>query len=256
MRFFDPYDVLYKSKVFDFSAEPNIQLYANEIHQGGCAYDLQNRLPDEVEHMMPDYSLYNVKNTAYGFLTRGCPRGCSFCNVQEHQGKQSLKVADLSEFWDGQKEIKLLDPNITACRHWEELFYQLIDSKAKIDFTQGIDIRTMTEEKQQMLNQMNLKMLHFAWDNYEMNTYEKLKQFRKNFKLIGRNLTVYVLTNYNTTTEQDLERLYKLRELDYTPYVMIYDKIHADTIHKRMARWVNNRFIWHPCKRFEDYMSA
>ena len=52
-------------------------------------------------------------------------------------------------------------------------------------------------------------------------------------------LRVYVLTNFNTTHEQDLERIYKLRELDYDPFVMIYDKPNAPKQTKQMARWVN-----------------
>lgn len=129
----------------------------------------------------------------------------------------------------------------------------MIDSKAWIDFTQGIDIRFMTEKRAEMLNTMKIKMLHFAWDNYEFSTYEKLKKFRPLLKYDGRKLRVYVLTNFNTTIEQDLERIYKLRELDYDPYVMIYEKWNAPKKIKQMARWVNNKFIWRSCERFEDY---
>ena len=61
------------------------------------------------------------KDTAYGFLTRGCPRGCDFCIVGKKEGRCSVKVADLSEFWNGQKNIVLLDPNMFACRDWKDL---------------------------------------------------------------------------------------------------------------------------------------
>jgi hypothetical protein len=100
---------------------------------------------------------------------------------------------------------------------------------------------------------MKLKILHFAWDNYEFKTYEKLKTFRPLMHYDSRKLRVYVLTNFNTMHEQDLERIYKLRELDYDPYVMIYDKPHAPKKTKRMARWVNNKYIWRSCEKFEDY---
>lgn len=86
-----------------------------------------------------------------------------------------------------------------------------------------------------------------------MHTYDRLKKFRSEFKKNGRDLSVYVLTNFNTTIEQDLERIYKLRELDYTPYVMIYNKEDAPNDIRKMARWVNNRFIWRSCERFEEY---
>lgn len=101
---------------------------------------------------------------------------------------------------------------------------------------------------------MKVSMLHFAWDNYEFKTYEKLKMVRPILELDGRRLRVYVLTNYNTTIDQDLERVYKLRELDYDPYIMIYDKPHAPREIKRLQRWVNNKFIFRSCERFEDYI--
>lgn len=247
------YDLVYKSKIFDFSPEYETVINADEILEGGIAYGLENKLPDEVFNIMPDYSLYDITDTAYGFLTRGCPKNCSFCNVTQHQGNKSVKVADLSQFWNGQKFIKLLDPNITACRDWRNLLQQLIDSKKKIDFTQGIDIRTMTTEKAEYLNRIKWDMLHFAWDSYDMKTYGQLNRCRPYFKVDGRKLVVYVLVNYNTTFEQDLDRIYKLRELDYSPFVMIYDKKNAPKQIKRMARWVNNRFIWRSCKTFEEY---
>ena len=247
------YDRVYKSKVFDFSPDFETCINATEVIEGGIAYGLENKLPEEVYHTMPDYSLYGITDTAYGFLTRGCPRNCSFCNVTQHQGNKSIKVSDLSEFWTGHKNIKLLDPNITACKDWRKLFQQLINSKAKVDFSQGIDIRTMTKEKVEYLNKIRWDMLHFAWDNYEMKTYKMLQTCREYFKVDGRKLTVYVLVNYDTTIDQDLERIYKLRALDYSPYVMIFDKRNAPKKIKEIARWVNNRFIWRSCETFDEY---
>lgn len=251
-----PYDRVYQAKVFDFTEDFNTCLQTNEIIKGGTGYGLDNKLPDEIENIFPDYSIYpQYKNTAYGFMTRGCPRGCGFCIVGQKEGLKSYKVSSLNSFWAGQKEIKLLDPNLYACKDWKELSDQLIRSKACIDFTQGVDIRVMTDEKIDSLNNMKLKMIHFAWDNYEMSTYEKLKEFRSKLHFDKRKLSVYVLTNYNTEIEQDLERIYKLRELDYTPYVMIYnkDKLPRDHELKKMQRWVNNKWIWRSCERFEDY---
>lgn len=97
-------------------------------------------------------------------------------------------------------------------------------------------------------------MIHFAWDNYEFNTYDKLKRFRQMLKKSGRNLRVYVLTNFNTTISQDLERIYKLKELDYDPYVMVYDKPNAPKEIRRMQRWCNNKFIFRACENFEKYL--
>jgi radical SAM superfamily enzyme YgiQ (UPF0313 family) len=222
---------------------------------GGTGYGLDNTLPDEIEHIMPDYSLYGITDTAYGFLTRGCPRHCPFCIVGDKEGLVSRKVADLSEFWNGQKNIKLLDPNTIACPQWKELLQQLIDSKANVDFTQGVDIRLMTEEKAEMLTEIDLKMIHFAWDNYpDETTYNKLKMFSKYFPLDYRKARVYVLTNFMTTHEQDLERVYRLKNIGYDPYVMVYDKPSAPLITRQLQRYVNNKFIFRSAKDFDDYL--
>lgn len=266
-------DKVYMSKVFSFTPDYEYFIDADEVIRGGSGYaislvngkeiynkSLDTPLPDEIEHMYPDYSIYNITDTAYGFLSRGCPRGCSFCHVEAKEGRKSYKVADLSEFWSGQKNIVLCDPNILACRDWKDLLQQLIDSKAWIDINQGLDIRLMTTEKAEMIKQMKVKELHFAWDRYEDKDIivPKFQEFKQITKLDIRKLIVYVLCNYDTTIEQDLERIYTLRELGYWAYVMLYDKEHIPRGHtyKKLQRWVNNRFIFAKCKTFEDYIEG
>jgi len=254
--FNDPYDVVYMSKVFDFSLEPDYPIYSKKIIKGGVGYNLKNKLDDIIENQFPDYSIYNITDTAYGFLSRGCPRNCSFCNVTQHQGRRSVKVADLSEFWDGQKEIVLLDPNLTLCRQKYDILDQLIESKATIDFSQGLDIRSLTKKFISKLNELKFNTLHFAWDNYEFKTYEKLKKARPLLKGGRRKYTVYVLINFETTIDQDLERINKLKELDYWPFVMIYDKPNASILHTKMQRWVNNRIIWERNWSYDEYINS
>lgn len=214
-------------------------------------------MPDEIEHIYPDYDLYGIKDTAYGFLTRGCPRGCNFCIVAKKEGKCSRKVADLSEFWRGQRNIVLCDPNILACRDWKECFSQLEESDAFIDFNQGLDARMLTEEKCLAIVRLKIKEIHFAWDRYEDKdaVLPKLKLFTEvcSSKPHQHNSIVYVLVNHGTTIEQDLERIYTLRDLGYWAYVMVYDKFHAPRIIHDLQRWCNNRFIFARCPRFEDY---
>lgn len=159
----------------------------------------------------------------------------------------------MSEFWHGQSEIILLDPNITACEECELIFDELINTGSWIEFNQGLDIRCLTEKGAEQLGRMKIKMIHFAWDNYEFKTYEKLKQIRPLLDVNGRNLRVYVLTNFNTTPEQDLERIYKLREMDYEPFMMIYDKPNAPKQLRKMQRWCNNKFVFRSCLKWEDY---
>lgn len=268
---FEHYNRVYVSKVFSFSEDWREPINADEVIRGGSGYAITLKdgreqynvavdkpLPYEVEHIYPDYSIYPMytKDTAYGFLSRGCPRGCGFCHVATKEGIRAHKVADLKEFWGGQKNVVLCDPNILACKDWKELLQQLIDSKAYVDFNQGLDVRMLTEGKAQMLSQIKLKEVHFAWDRYEDKelVLPRLEMFAKHSKLIkSHGAIVYTLVNFDTTLEQDLERIYTLREMGYWAYIMIYDKEHCDPIYKDLARWVNNRFIFAKCKRFEDY---
>lgn len=268
---FSPHmDKVYASKVFSFSPDFEYFIDADEVIYGGSGYciSLVNGkevfdkskdidLPPEIEHICPDYSLYGITDTAYGFLSRGCPRGCSFCHVEAKEGRRSYKVADLDEFWNGQKNIVLCDPNILACREWKDLLQQLIDSKAWVDFNQGLDIRLMTEEKAEMLKQIKTKELHFAWDRYQDKDkiLPKFKMFKDITGIRERDLLVYVLCNFDTTLEQDLERIYTLRELGYWAYVMLYDKEHIPKGHilRKLQRWVNNRVIFATCPTFEEY---
>lgn len=276
------YDKVYMSKVFDFTPDFETVIHADEIIKGGRAYDKKSKLPAEVECMYPDYSLYNINNEAYGYLTRGCPRGCEFCDVVNIEGKKSYKVADLSQFWKGQKQIKLLDPNLLACKDRIELLQQLADSKAWIDFTQGLDARLLNDDVINLIKQTKIKMIHFAWDSMK-NSNRIIKQlinFKQQTNYDCRKLRVYVLTNFGTTTEEDLYRVYKLKELGYDPYVMIYDKQkYVDSNNRlrprqellkeftesqiqhfivcwKMQRWVDNKFIFRSCERFEDYQKT
>ena len=222
------FDKVYMSKVFSFTHDYQYFINADDIIKGGSGYcirlengkevfDKSNdiELPYEIEHIYPDYSLYGIKDTAYGFLTRGCPRGCKFCHVAEKEGQKSYKVADLTEFWHGQKNIVLCDPNIIACKDCKSLLQQLVDSNAWIDINQGLDIRLMNEEKAELIKQMKIKKLHFAWDRYEDKDIiiSKLKMFKEITQIDIRKLIVFVLCSFDTTIDQDLERIYTLREV-------------------------------------------
>lgn len=249
-----PYDRVYMAKVFTFTQDDITAYQTDDIVRGGTGYDLQSELSPDVENCYPDYSIYGITDTAYGYLTRGCPRGCPFCIVAEKEGKQSKKVASLDNFWRGQKYIKLLDPNLLACPDWKELTQQLVDSKAWVDFTQGLDIRLMTAEKADMIRQCKVKILHFAWDNPEDElTFEKLTEYRKSFALPDDKCKVYVLTNFNSTHEQDLERVYRLRDIGYDPFVMVYEKWNAPKETRRLQRWCNNKIIFRAEPDFAKY---
>lgn len=267
----EPADIVYMSKVFSFTPDYPYPINAIEINKGGSGYciELINRkeiyhserdkpLPYEIEHIYPDYSLYPklTKDTAFGFLTRGCPRGCGFCHVASKEGRCSYKVADLSEFWNGQKNICLCDPNILACKDHMELLRQLVESKSKINFNQGLDIRLINDRNIELLKQMRFDGIHFAFDRWQDKDIiePKLRQFaeKTGFNKDRGRVMVYILMNFDTTIEQDIYRIQLCRELKFAPYPMIYDKEHADPIYRKIQRWCNNWIFW-KTPTFEEY---
>lgn len=265
-------DKVYMSKVFSFTADYEYYVDADVIEKGGTGYAIEQingketflpekhkNLPNEIEHIYPDYSIYGITDTAYGFLSRGCPRGCDFCIVKDKEGLCATKVADLSEFWNGQKNICLCDPNILACKDWEDLLQQLIDSKANVDFNQGLDIRMMNERKAEMLAQIKVQKIHFAWDRIEDEEMIKPRflTFREKSKISPHDLQVYVLCGdrEKRVLDSDLHRIYWLRDNGFAPYVMLYEKYKMKKGHelRRLQRYVNNRFIFWSTKTFEEY---
>lgn len=267
----DMYDLVYMSKVFSDQYSPDLPnpINAKKVTRGGTGYAIKlvdgkeiydkskdEPLPFEIEHIFPDYSLYpeytgfgkkKSEQTAYGFITRGCPRGCEFCHVAPKEGRCSVKVANIDEFWNGQGNICLSDPNILACKDWKNLFGQLIDTKAKIDFNQGLDARLITKEKAELLAEMQLKLPHFAMDNMKdrFKVCEGIERYRdavlsKKGKWNWRYAKVFCLVNFDTTLDQDMERIRLIQKAGAWPYVMIYDKPNSDRVYHRLQRWTNN----------------
>ena len=150
-----------------------------------------------------------------------------------------------------------MDPNILACPEAIDLLQQLADSKAAVDITQGLDARLLTPEKIEIIKQIKIKMIHFAWDRPQDEKYivPKLKEFKEATGIRERDLTVYVLTNFGSSLEEDLHRVYTIRDIGMAPYIMVYDKENAPQEIKDLQRWVNNRTIWYtdPKAKFEDY---
>lgn len=262
------FDIVYMSKVFSFTPDVPEPLNADKVLKGGTGYCItlgedgrehfdQSKnvsLPPEIERMRPDYSIYPQFDFAVAMTSRGCPRGCSFCHVAAKEGRCSVKVADVSDFWTGQKEIVVLDPNITACREKRDLMRQYRETGAWIDFSQGLDIRLLDDADIEDINAMRIKRLHFAWDNPEQDLTEQFRRVGAALRIKSKDRrVVYCLTNYNSTIEQDLWRIYTLRDLGFDPYVMVYDKEHAPQNVRDLQRWCNAKMIFGACPDFNDY---
>jgi hypothetical protein len=154
---FEHYDRIYMSKVFNFSPDDLTMYDADEIIKGGTGYDIASQLPDEIDRIQPDYSIYpNVANdTAYGFLTRGCPNKCPWCVVPRKEGK-IRPYMDVEEIAiEGRKKLVLMDNNILAAGDYaKEQMQKIIDKGYRVDFNQALDARLVTEDFARLLAKM------------------------------------------------------------------------------------------------------
>lgn len=206
------------------------------------------RLPLEAEDLMPDYSLYNTK-ISYGFTSRGCIRRCPWCVVPHKEGR--IKPwHSIYQFWDREhRDIVLLDNNLLASPNWKGTMIDLEREKLRVDFNQGLDIRLVDEEKAYYLSRLKYrKQLRFALDSIK---YER--EFRQGMEILqeaGLNLhsvMVYFLIGFNSSLEEDLERLEIIKSYKATPFVMNYQvvngvkpRIARDSRELReFARWIN-----------------
>ena len=264
------YDRIYISKIFgdEYSKLPDFCFQAKEVIYGGTGFAITVEngkevyhkekdidLPNDVEHIYPDYTIYPdlTKDTAYGFLTRGCCNNCDFCIVSKKEGLCSLKVADLSEFWRGQKNICLMDANLLACKDRLDLLKQLSDSKAYVDFTQGLDARFMNLEVSHALSFVKKKTVHFAFDS--MKNEQSIIRGLHNYRHFNKaaNESVYILTNFNTTFDEDLYRICEVQNEGFLPDIRIYRKQTAPRFLIDLQRWCNNRILYRSTS-FSEYI--
>jgi hypothetical protein len=240
------YDKTYISCIF-FQNKERVLDYASQFDNvvlGGSGLDLDTRLDHDIEHIMPDYSLYDI-DFSMGFTSRGCIRNCGFCVVPEKEG-HIRHNAFVQEFHNlGHKKIVLLDNNFQASPNWQYNLGYINQLGLKVNISQGLDIRLMTDDFAHILAHTktyswNFKTrgLHFAFDDmrYEKDVWRGI-DILENAGINLRICLFYVLIGYNTTEEEDLYRINALYERGVHPYVMPYNK------HKsKLTRWVNRLY--------------
>lgn len=268
------YDKVYISKVFTATPVPDEVLFMPNVQYGGTGffYDKAPKLPDEIEHIMPDYHLYDEwvetclqngaskKSLQYytdfslGFATRGCFRKCIFC-VNQNCNK-SIKQGSISEWVDESRPyICCLDDNVFACAEWREVFKELQATRKRFQFKQGCDERLLTDEKCEELFKKSkwIGDYIFAFDNYKDKELiiEKLKLLRKH---TNKKCKFYCFCGFNHDADiyndefwvkdlyQLFERIEILMKYGCLPYIMRhenYNKSPFRGMYITIARWVN-----------------
>jgi hypothetical protein len=224
---------------------------------GGSGYDLNSKLPDEVDRLKPDYDLYPNCDSSYGYTTRGCNRQCYFCIVPKKEGKFT-RYMDPSVFYDKRfDKIFFLDNSILWDKEWFRHVIQFcINNKLKPWFNQGLDIRLIDERDIKLLMKVKrIEMFEFAWDDIKLEKIVKHKiQMMKDCGLNTRQkVQIYTYVDSDNEFESGLYRCNELKKLNVNAFVMFnIDNPRTQRVQDLM-RWVNKKmFFWK--YSFEEYM--
>lgn len=248
------YDRVYSSKVFTFTQE--CAYLPPDTIKGGTGYGLYNELPEEIDAMQPDYSLYPTCKHAIGFLTRGCIRHCPWCVVPKKEG-----VIRPYQTWHeikrpDSRDIVFMDNNVLACEYGIAQLRSMVGENIRIDFNQGLDARLITPEIAQIL--ASLKWIRFI--RMSCDTDAMLDVVIRAIRLLEDNgvkpyrVFVYLLVQDIPSAER---RAIALREVGAEvfaqPYRDFEHNIEPTAEQKAFARWVNMKGIFKQCARFADY---
>ncbi len=248
------YDKVFAGKVFTFTNDfvPGFWR-AKNIIKGGTGYDISSKLPDEIEKIKEvDYSIYPNINFSVQFFSRGCIRNCPFCVVRKKEG--GIRPVEPMELNPKGGRIEVLDNNFFANPEWRTAVNTLLKWNKKVNL-HGVDVRIMNEEQAFWLNKLKIDgNIHIAWDFPTDNILRNIKEMIKYVK--PYKIVCYVLIGFNTTVEQDIYRVRKLKELGIRPFVQPYrdfeNKRKITQYEKDFSRWVNKREIFMTTD-FENY---
>jgi len=255
------YDKVYISCIFTknrskaLSIAKMSELLGIETEIGGSGVSLAKTLPNEIEHLMPDYDLYGL-DYSVGFLTRGCIRNCPWCIVPEKEGSIRLH-SPLREFLHPRHgKVMILDNNLLAHPKHKDLLIELIGKRLKVCFTQGLDIRLIGDENAKLLRlvrhrdtEFKKPRLYFSWDilNIEKQVMKGI-EILKAHNIPTSRLLFYILCGFNIHKEaytwsyfleHDWYRYETLARLGCKPFIMKYNQRKDIPLLNVFARWTN-----------------
>jgi len=252
------YDRVYVSKIFSFSKLP-VSLPEGALI-GGTGIDFFNRLPLEIEACAPSFSLYPGCGYHMGFSMKGCRFACKFCCVPRKEGRprENSSIDGLLLNPRGGNRLMLLDNDFFGGPDWKGNLLRIIELGLRVCFVQGLNIRIIREEQAGLLarcsfwnSKFNKRYLTFAWDRYgDRRLIERGIRICNDAGIPCERMQFFVLVGFDTTEEQDYERVMTLREWGCMPFVMPYKR--DDPYQRAFARWVNQRAVFKSCS-WKDY---
>jgi len=188
-----------------------------EIHQG---------LKEEIENILPDYSLIPSWNASILFSSRGCIRDCPFCSVPQMEPEFKAKKSIKHLIYPGHKKVVLWDNNVLASPYWKNIFGEIEESGLEVDFNQGLDARLLNEEVAIGLKKLKSPLVRLAYDsNGIRRPLEKSINLLKDVGIRGRKILVYCLYNHLDTPEVFLNRIRDILCWEVVAYPMRYEPV-------------------------------
>lgn len=246
------YDRVYMAKVFGFTPDYGYYVRADEVERGGTGYDVGKKLPEEIDRMKPDYSLYRVDdNLAYGFLTRGCPNHCRWCIVPKKEGGIAPYM-DIEEVADGRKNVILMDNNILAAAFGIQQLEKIISMKVRVDFNQGLDARLVTDDIARLLARVKwLRDIRFGCDTpQQICEVERAATLIDRYGYRGRYSLYCILMEF----EESYRRVnyWKKKGRRFMPYCQPFRDV--DNPRQVIPQWQHDMAQWADKKEY--YMSC
>ena len=256
----DHYDKVYSAKVFSFTPDYGYYINADSVEFGGTGYDLEKKLPRDIDLIQPDYSIYPQidSKTAYGFITRGCPNRCKWCVVPNKEGKISPYM-DVEEIAiDGRNNLILMDNNVLASDYGITQIEKIVNRKYRVDFNQGLDARLVTPEIAHLLSKVKwIKRIRFGCD-----TTGQIDDCERAISLLEKNgfkgeffFYCILLDDF----EESFSRVnhWKKRGGRFYPHCQPYRDVnnHNQVIpqwQKDLASWADKKRIFRTCE-FKDF---
>jgi hypothetical protein len=248
------YDIIYQSKVFTFTSDNSTYISADNIIKGGTGYNPLIILDSQIENQHPDYSIYPMYSSAYGFLTRGCPNKCSWCIVPKKEG-DIRKESDIDDILQGRKSAILMDNNVLASDWGIKQIERIVKLKVKVDFNQGLDARLIDRPMAKLLSQVRwLSPLRMACDTSSMLTpIKKATRYLREYNCKPQRYFIYVLVKEIKDAHKRVKLLDKWGLDPFAqPYIDFSGKDKTTKEQHRFARWVNHKAIFRSVK-WENY---
>jgi hypothetical protein len=255
-------DVMFASKVFTFTPECRLPYNESLVVKGGTGYrDYEAVLPDHIDCCTPDLTLFPEYDFAYGFLSRGCIRKCSFCVVPKKEG-DLRKYSTLTEVRQGRKKVVLMDNNFLAndAAFVEEQLDAAIQEKVYVDFNQGLDCRLVDDVNAFWLAKVRWKpAVRFACDHASV--LPSLRFAVSMLRIAGYKGEVYVYVLAKDLWEA-FDRVQRILAIDkkMVPFVQPWRDLEGDgevkdPSLKHLARWCNRVWIRKKCT-FQEYLKG